>query len=84
MGRRNFGLSQGLLLKDTNSIHTFFVFLPIDVVFLDSEMKVVRTVASLKPFSISPIVWKAKSVLELPVGTIKTQEIKVGKQINLV
>ncbi len=84
MGRKGFGQSSGLWLRDTNSIHTFFVFFPIDVVFLDSEMKVLRTVEDMRPFRVSPIVWKAKSVLELPTETIRSKGIKIDDQIKLL
>jgi len=84
MGRRDFGKSAGLLLRNTNSIHTFFVFFPIDLVFLDKNFKVIKTVENLRPFWFSPIIWKASNVLELPVGTVKSKNINVDDQINLL
>tara|TARA_Y100000310_G_scaffold216748_1_gene217811 strand:- start:7411 stop:7725 length:315 start_codon:yes stop_codon:yes gene_type:complete len=62
----------GVLLENSSesiynsSIHMFFVFYPIDVVWLDSGFKVVDVKRSVKPFT--PIVFpkrKAKYVLEL-------------------
>jgi len=84
MGKKNFGNSKGLLLSNTNSIHTFFVFFPIDVVFLDKDFKVVRLVESLAPFRISPIVWKASHTLELPTGTIAKKALKIDDKIQLL
>ena len=84
MGRRGFGKSEGLILSKTNSIHTFFVFFPIDVVFLDREMRVLKLVENMRPFWVSPIIWQAAYVLELPIGTISSKPIRVDDQVNLL
>jgi|SRR3989344_173406 len=91
VGSRGLGLigrggwkRNGMLLKDTNAIHTVFVRFPIDVIFLDKDFKILRVVENLKPFRFSPIVWKAKQVLELPTGTIKNKSLRVGNKIKLV
>ena len=81
---RNGWKRNGMLLKDTNAIHTVFVRFPIDVIFLDKDFKILRVVENLKPFRFSPIVWKAKQVLELPTGTIKNKSLRVGNKIKLV
>ena len=81
---RNGWKRNGMLLKDTNAIHTVFVRFPIDVIFLDKDFKILRVVENLKPFRFSPIVWKAKHVLELPTGTIKNKSLRVGNKIKLV
>ena len=74
----------GMLLKETTAIHTVFVRFPIDVVFLDKDFNILRVVENLEPFRFSPIVWKAKHVLELPTGTIKNKYLRVGNKIKLV
>ena len=74
----------GMLLKDTNAIHTVFVRFPIDVIFLDKDFKILRVVENMEPFRFSPIVWNAKHVLELPTGTIKNKSLRVGNKIKLV
>ena len=76
--------SKGMLLKNTNAIHTVFVRFPIDVVFLDKHFKILRVAENLQPFRFSPIIWKAKHVLELPTGTIKNKSLLVGNKIQLV
>jgi hypothetical protein len=84
IGWKDFHGYEGLLLKNANAIHTFFVQFPIDVVFLDKEFKILKTVEKLDPFRFSPIVWKAKHTLELPEGSIKKYLLKAGGQVNLV
>jgi len=63
--------------KETNTpIHMWFVFYPIDVVWLNSKKEVVFIKRSLRPFkSINPKV-KARYVLEFPDNS--TEDIKLG------
>jgi len=83
IGRASFGNYNGMLLKNTNSIHTFFVRFPIDVAFLDKDLKVLKTVEKLKPFRFSPIVWKARHTLELPEGAIQKYSLEAGVRIEI-
>ncbi len=83
IGRKSFGDKNGLLIKNANGIHTFGVFFPIDVVFLDKTFKILKLVENLKPFRFSPIVWRAKHVLELPAGAIKNLDLSVDDTIDL-
>ncbi len=80
---KDFGTSKGLLLPSTNAIHTFFVRFPLDVVFLDKDYKVIQVVEGLRPWSFSPIVWKAKHTLELPAGSIKRHKLEINDKIYL-
>lgn len=83
IGWRDFGKYNGLLLTQTTAIHTFFVKMPLDVVFLDQEMKVVKILENLKPWSFSPIVWQAKHTLELPKDAVKKHKLVVGTVLQL-
>jgi uncharacterized protein len=57
----------GLLLPGTSSVHTHFMRFPIDVVFLDSERRVVSIVPALRPWRFAKAK-SADSVLELAAG----------------
>ena len=59
---------EGLWLDPCGMIHTCFMRFPIDAVFLDAELKVVKVCAALRPWRFSPWVYEAKSVLELAPG----------------
>ncbi len=63
--------SEGLLIKPCNSIHCFFMKIPIDVLFLDEDNTVIRKIDSMKPWTISPIVKHAKSVIEGGAGAFQ-------------
>lgn len=74
-------IGSGIALPNVNSIHTFFVRFPIDVIFLDNEGRVLK-LAKIKPFSISPIVFGAKTTLELKSGSIEKFKIKEGDLVE--
>lgn len=55
-----------LAIYQTSQVHTFFMRFPISLVFLDSELKVLRIVKSLSPWKISPKVAGSVWVIEFP------------------
>ncbi len=59
--------------------HTFFVFFPIDMLFLDKKKRVVDIVRNVKPFTLN-ISSEAKYVIELAAGSAKNT--KIGDIIN--
>jgi len=71
LGRKKFLKGEALILKPCNSIHTFFMKFPIDVVFLDKNNRVIKTIICLKPFRFTPVYFKANLAIELPCGTIQ-------------
>ncbi|MDG5788476.1 DUF192 domain-containing protein [Evansella sp. AB-P1] len=73
--------NEGLLITPCNSIHMFFMYITIDVVFIDNENKVVKVKESLKPWKFVLPVKHAKAAVELPVGTIKEYNLKVGDKL---
>ena len=57
--------------KEVNiSLHMWFVFFPIDVLWLDSNLKVVHILKNFKPFSSYNPKILAKYVIEMPNGSI--------------
>lgn len=83
LGERTFTYGQALVLKPCNSIHTYFMFFPIDILFVNKNNTVVKTISGLKPFRLSPICFKSKFVIELPSGTIKFTSTGPGDQLTL-
>ena len=60
------------------SLHMFFVFYPIDVLFLNKNKKVVQLKENFKPFKIIIPKKPAKYIIELPNNTIKKTNTKIG------
>ena len=80
LGRRGLEDGEGLLITPCNSIHTFFMTFPLDVVYLDREDKVVKLIEKLRPWRMSCCFRSAK-VLEVGSRFIATSGIKVGDQL---
>jgi uncharacterized membrane protein (UPF0127 family) len=73
----------GLWISPTQAVHMFFMKFALDLVYLDRQKKVVKVRRNLKPWRISGAL-KARSVLELPVGTIDDSRTEVGDQLEFV
>jgi uncharacterized protein len=63
-------IGDGLLLEPCNAIHNCFVRFPIDVIFLDSNLRIVKILRHFKPWRFSWIYWRATKTLELPAGKV--------------
>ncbi len=74
---------RSLLFRTRFGIHTFGLSVPIDVIVLDSKFRVVKLQSSLKPNQL--FFWNPKydTVIELPEGSIKKSDIKIGDKIEL-
>lgn len=66
IGVRAWPANCALLLKPCNAVHTAFMRIPIDVVFLDRHGRIAR-IATLSPWRVAAC-WRARSVLELAAG----------------
>jgi uncharacterized membrane protein (UPF0127 family) len=76
-------IGDGLLIDPCNSIHNCFVRFPIDVIFLDSENKIVKIIRSFKPWRFSWIYFRAVKVIELPAGKIPVN-ISEGDEVEVL
>jgi uncharacterized protein len=72
-----------LHIKPCNSVHTFFMNYAIDVVYLDSQKRIVAIDESLPPKRIGKLYKQAESVVELPSGTIRKTQTKVGHKLHI-
>ncbi|MAG47371.1 hypothetical protein CL617_02095 [archaeon] len=81
--------TEGLILVSDNesivksTIHTFFCFYSMDVLWLNKDLKVVDKKENLKPFKLSIKPKKpSKYVLELKNG--KSKDIKIGDRLTFI
>jgi uncharacterized membrane protein (UPF0127 family) len=75
----------GLLIDPCSSIHMFFMRIPLDVLYVDRDDRVVRAQRNIRPWRIGPVHTKgAKYVIELPVGTIDGSASEPGDQLRIV
>jgi uncharacterized protein len=83
IGRSSLPTGEGLLLRPAPSIHTAFMRFPIDAVFLDANLRVVKLAAGLRPWRTASS-RQARSVLELAAGESERRGLMVDDQLALV
>jgi len=83
LGRPGLGAGEGMLFPRTGSVHTMFMRFPIDVVFLDAEMRVLAVREAVPA-------WRAvkergaKATLELGAGEAARAGISPGGVLERV
>ena len=83
LGRRGLDAGGGLWIKPSSGVHTFGMAFGIDVVGLDGDLKVIKLWRDLRPFRVTSVSMKMRSVLELPPGAISQAEMRVGDQLQI-
>jgi uncharacterized membrane protein (UPF0127 family) len=83
LGRDSLERGRGFLLPACSCVHTFFMKFPIDLVYVDSEMNVVKVSRNVKPFRFSCCLG-AESTLELAAGEADRCGIEPGMKIERV
>ena len=82
LNRGRLDKGEGLLLDRCYGIHTFGMRFPIDVLFLDKDLCVIRAVKALPPYR-TCVVKKSVYVLEVPVGALDESRTGEGDQIQI-
>lgn len=70
MFRKSLPAGAALLLDPCNMVHTCFMRFNMDALFLDKDGRVLHVTENMKPWRQSPLVWGAKTTLELPGGAL--------------
>lgn len=73
-----------MLICPCNSVHTFFMKFPLDILFISKEYEVLYVIKNMLPQNISPFIRKSFLVLELPVGTIEKTNTEKGDYLNMI
>jgi uncharacterized membrane protein (UPF0127 family) len=60
----------------------FFVFYPIDVVFLNNRREIIELKPGFRPFTIYRLKRKARYIIELQNATIEKHGLKPGARID--
>ena len=82
LGTRTLEPGDGMLIESCQSIHSFWMRYPFDALFLDKQGRVVHLISRMKQNRISRHVFAARSVLELPAGTIEATGTQKGDQLR--
>ena len=84
LGKKSLPETEALWIRRCNSIHTFFMQFPIDVVFVDKTGRVHELRENVPPYRIIAPVWKASDTIEFKAGTVKKIGIKTGDEVHVV
>jgi len=82
MGARDLPMGSALHIVPCNSIHSFFMRFPIDVVFLDKHGKILHMLHAFPPWRVGTLVVGARSALELRAGALQFSKTQVGDFIS--
>ncbi|HEU5101068.1 MAG TPA: DUF192 domain-containing protein [Roseiflexaceae bacterium] len=85
MGRASLPEGYALIIWPESSIHTFFMRVPIDVLFVDRGDRVIglrEAMPPSRPFAgVAP--WRGRYVIEMPAGVIAATGTAIGDQLTL-
>ena len=81
LGRRELAPGEGMLFRRAGAIHMFFMRIPLDVVFCDADLRVVKVVRGLAP-------WKTAgakgATVAIELGAGGAAAVELGDQLELV
>jgi uncharacterized protein len=82
LGRDGLEPGEGLWIEPCNSVHTFFMRFPIDVLFLDGGGAVVAMAPRLAPWRATRVHLRARAALELAAGAIEAHGVLPGDRLH--
>jgi hypothetical protein len=83
IGRIRLRSDEAMWIVPSHGIHTFGLLFPIDVIYLDAQLRVLSLTENLGPLRIAPVKWQCASVLELPARSIYDSGTQVGDQLMI-
>ncbi len=82
MFRKSLPSDGGMVIEPNNSVHTFWMRFPIDVVFVDRQDRVVGMVDAMPPNRPYAGARRARRTIELPAGTIRRTQTAIGDHLS--
>jgi|FLYM01.1.fsa_nt_gi uncharacterized protein len=83
LSRSSFEANKTLWIRPCSSIHTYFMQFPIDVAFVDKNLKVTRIEKTVQPWRFVFSTFKSQSVFEFASGVLTPEKIEVGDQLHV-
>ncbi len=83
LGRDGLERGEGLWIAPCESVHTFFMRFPIDLIYLDRERRIKKARSAVGPWRLSACL-SAHSILELPAGTIRETQSERGDTLEIL
>ena len=70
-----------MVFSACNAIHTFFMRISLDVIFLNRDNIVISLHRGVCPWYPCVVSWRSSTVVELPVGAIDASATEVGDHL---
>jgi uncharacterized protein len=83
LGKVRMRSDEAIWVVPSHGVHTIGLLFPIDLIYLDEQLRVVHLVESLGPLRIAPLRWQCASVLELPAKSIYGSGTEIGDQLMI-
>ncbi|MCC5853737.1 MAG: DUF192 domain-containing protein [Alkalimonas sp.] len=81
IGHKPLEISQSLIISPCNSVHTFGMTYPLDVVYLNKKYQVIKITLNLKPWRLDYCLG-ATYTIEFNSGAAKHYDIKCGDYLR--
>jgi uncharacterized membrane protein (UPF0127 family) len=81
IGRLKMRSDEGLWVVPSSGVHTWGVLFPLDLIYLDENLRVLYVREHFPRFKVAPLRIRAASVLELPTHTIYSSQTQPGDQL---
>ena len=82
MVKFNFSQFDAFVFQDTNYFHTFFLKVPIDILFVDSQNSICRIIENAHYWSLYLKTENTVSIVSIPAGNAKHANIEVKDKLN--
>jgi uncharacterized membrane protein (UPF0127 family) len=81
IGRLSLKSDEGIWVVPSSGVHTLGVLVPLDLIYLDGNHRVIHLVEHFPTFRIAPLRVQSESVLELGTHTIYQSQTQIGDQL---
>jgi len=82
LGRKLLAPGEGMWIVPCESVHTFAMKFPIDLVYLDRNLRIKKVRNAVPPWRLSACL-SAHSILELPAGAIRNTRTQAGDLLEI-
>lgn len=83
LGRQSLDTGEGLWIRPSSGVHTVGMKFTIDVIGLDSKLRVIKLWQQLVPNRLTSVSWSMRSVVELPAGAIQASAVRLGDTLRI-
>ncbi|NMB26386.1 MAG: DUF192 domain-containing protein [Firmicutes bacterium] len=81
LGKQELAFGEGLLITPCRGIHSYGMGFSFDAIYLSQDLIILHTIERMAPGRRGPVLKEARSVLELPAGTIQASATEVGDKL---